>query len=192
MSVSDSDYPRGEVTCPKPHSEKLAEAGLPTPARLVPQATLITSTAQNAAKEQSTSFCCLSPPRPFSPVAPRHKCPCMPPPWSGLRSLALLCSQPGVFSLRSPSLKRARASRWRRKRVCGQAWPPSLLPLCGFLPPGFSLRVRVTETSSGLLCLDTVCPSLAQKAPLRAVLQHQRRRSQAVMTEWAGGRWEGS
>lgn len=102
---------------------------------------------------------------PFSPVAPRHKCPCMPPPWSGLRSLALLCSQPGVFSLRSPSLKRARASRWRRKRVCGQAWPPSLLPLCGFLPPGFSLRVRVTETSSGLLCLDTVCPSLAQKAP---------------------------
>lgn len=31
--------------------------------------------------------------------------------------------------------------------------------------PCFPLHVRVTETSSGLVCLETVCPSLAQYTP---------------------------
>lgn len=70
-----------------------------------------------------------------------------------------------VFCLQSPSLRRARAPTWRRKSVCRQAWPPSLTPLCGSLPLCFSLHVRVTESSPGLVCLDTVCPSLAQNTP---------------------------
>lgn len=191
MSVSDGDYPRGEVTCPKPHSEKLAEAGVLTPARPVPQATLIASTAQNAAKEQSTSFCCLSPP-PLLPSCPQAQMP--------LHATSLVRAEKpctALFPARRvlssvPVLEKGQSLAVEEKeglRAGVAAQPPTALrvPSSRLFSACQGDRDQLRPAVPGH-CLPQPCP----EGPLRAVLQHQRRRSQAVMSERAGGRWEGS
>lgn len=93
------------------------------------------------------------------------------PPHSGLGSLPLLCSQAGNTSFLVPALSGATAFA-----ETGQAsWP--LMPL--WIP--FSQHVRVTETSPGLACLDTVCPRL----PLGRALATQATQGWPLVGIWA-------
>lgn len=93
------------------------------------------------------------------------------PPNSGLGSFPLLCSQAGNTSFLVPALSGATAFA-----ETGQASRP-LMPL--WIP--FSQHVRVTETSPGLACLDTVCPGL----PLGRALATQATRGWPLVGIWA-------
>lgn len=72
------------------------------------------------------------------------------------------------------------------RRSAGRLGHPATHSSVGFLSLCFPLHVSMTETSPGLVCLDTV-PALP-RMPHRAVLQCWRQTSQAI-NEWADHRW---
>lgn len=129
---------------------------------------------------------------PAPTLPPRHKCLSAPPPRSGLRSPAPLCSQRGMFPPQSPSLKRAREPGCgeERERVCRLTPPPSLTPLCGFLPLLFSAcqgdRDQPRPGVPGH-CLPQPGPEHRSGQSSNA----RRQRSQATISEWPG-HWESS
>lgn len=103
---------------------------------------------------------------PFSPVpsCPQAQVPLHAPPWSRLGSFASLRSQLGHI-LSSVPLKRARASKWRAKRVCSRLGHPVHSALRdSFLSACHGDRDQPRPGVPGD-CLPEACPDTPQGRP---------------------------